>query len=396
MRQAGYIKKMLSPDLLHEAADRFGTPLYVYDAAELDAALGRVMAAFGEARVFFAVKANSNLGVLRRMADAGLGFDCVSYGELCRAEFLGVPGERVISNGPAKSQEEYDLGARLGVTFIVDRVDEVGLLPPRSRALVRVNPALQISTHDHLATGSAASKFGVTPEQVPGVLGALREGGHRALGLHVHIGSAIRDAQDFTAAYERLSELRGQTGPLEVFDAGGGWGLGADLAGIAREARHAAAVFDAQLWVEPGRYLVAQAGVLLTQVIGTKRTGRNFCLVDAGMTELIRPMMYGAAHPLTPLWQREPVDAWDVAGPACESGDLLARGMALPQPRRGDLLVVGEAGAYGASMSSQYLTRSRPAEVLFGNGEWRVLRRRETPEDIWQAELPGRFSPHER
>ena len=148
-------------------------------------------------------------------------------------------------------------------------------------------------------------------------------------------------------------------------------------------------MFDAQLWVEPGRYLVAQAGVLLTQVIGTKRTGRNFCLVDAGMTELIRPMMYGAAHPLTPLWQREPVEAWDVAGPACESGDLLARGVPLPQPRRGDLLVVGEAGAYGAAMSSQYLTRSRPAEVLFGNGEWRVLRRRETPEDIWQAELPG-------
>lgn len=377
---------MLSPDLLREAAHRFGTPVYVYDASELDAAPGRVQEAFGEARVFFAMKANSNLSILRRMASAGLGFDCVSHGELSRAEFLGLPGERIISNGPAKSREEYDLGARLGVTFIVDRVGEVELLPPRSRALVRVNPSLKISTHDHLATGSAASKFGVTPTQVPGVLGALRDAGHQALGLHVHIGSAIRDAQDFTLAYERLSELRAQTGPLDVFDAGGGWGLGADLAGIAREARHAAAVFDAQLWVEPGRYLVAQAGALLTRVVGVKRTGRNFCLVDAGMTELIRPMMYGAAHPVTPLWQREPVEVWDVAGPACESGDLLARDVALPLPHRDDLLVVEEAGAYGAAMSSPYLTRPRPAEVLFEQGEWRVVRRRETPQEVWQAE----------
>ena len=378
---------MLSPDLLRGAADRFGTPLYVYDAAELDAALQRVTSAFGDARVFFAVKANSNLSILRRMAGAGLGFDCVSYGELRRAEHLGLAGERIISNGPAKSQEEYDLGARLGVTFIVDRVDEVRLLPPQSRALVRVNPALQISTHDHLATGSAASKFGVTPDQVPGVLQALRDAGHRALGLHVHIGSAIRDAHDFTAAYERLAELRSLTGPLDVFDAGGGWGIGADLAGIAREARHAAAVFDAELWVEPGRYLVAQTGVLLTRVVDVKRTGRNFCLVDAGMTELIRPMMYGAVHPVTPLWERDPVEPWDVAGPACESGDLLARDVPLPLPARGDLLVVGEAGAYGAAMSSQYLTRSRPAEVLAENGEWQVVRRRETAEEIWQAEV---------
>ncbi|RJF73084.1 diaminopimelate decarboxylase [Deinococcus cavernae] len=378
---------MLSTDLLRDAAERFGTPLYVYDADELDAGLERVRAAFGGARVFFAVKANPNLSLLKHMAGAGLGFDCVSYGELCRAEFLGLAGERIISNGPAKSQAEYDLGARLGVTFIVDRVEEVGLLPPRSRALVRVNPALQISTHDHLATGSAASKFGVTPEQVPLVLKALREAGHRALGLHVHIGSAIRDAQDFTAAYARLAELRSQTGPLEVFDAGGGWGIGADLHGIAREARHAAGVFDAELWVEPGRYLVAPAGVLLTTVVGVKRTGRNFCLVDAGMTELIRPMMYGAAHPLTPLWGGTQVETWDVAGPACESGDLLARDVPLPEPSRGDLLVIGEAGAYGAAMSTTYLTRARPAEVLRRSGEWQLIRRREEPQELWQTEL---------
>lgn len=372
---------------LHTAAERFGTPLYVYDAAELDAALARVRAAFGDARVYYAMKANPNLSLLRRLAAAGVGAECVSPGEIARAEKAGLRGDRLIVNGPAKSASEYAAGARLGATFIVDRAEEVGLLPPASRALVRVNPALEVSTHDHLATGAAGSKFGVTLAQAPEVLDALRAAGHTALGLHVHIGSAIRDAHDFTAAFGRLTELRALTGPLAVLDAGGGWGLDADLPGIAREARAAADAFGAELWVEPGRYLVARSGTLLTRVVGTKRTGRNFALVDAGMTELLRPMLYGAAHPVTPLWAGEPDGVWDLAGPACESGDLLARDVALPAPVAGALLAVGEAGAYGASMSSSYLTRARPAEALYEAGGWRLIRRRETPEDVWRAEV---------
>lgn len=371
---------------LHAAAERFGTPLYVYDAAELDAALGRVRAAFGDARLFYAMKANPNLSLLRRLAAAGVGAECVSAGEIARAEKVGLTGGQLIVNGPAKLAAEYAAGARLGATFVVDREEEVGLLPPRSRALVRVNPALEVSTHDHLATGAAGSKFGVTPAQAPAVLAALRAAGHTALGLHVHIGSAIRDAGDFTAAFTRLGELRAHTGPLEVLDVGGGWGLDADLPGIAREAHAAAAAFGAELWVEPGRYLVARSGTLLTRVVGTKRTGRDFVLVDAGMTELLRPMLYGAAHPVRALWTAEPGGVWDLAGPACESGDLLAQGVTLPTPTPGALLAVGEAGAYGASMSSSYLTRSRPAEALYEAGQWRLIRRRETPEDVWRAE----------
>ncbi len=377
---------------LHAAAERFGTPLYVYDAAELDASLARVRSAFGNARVYYAMKANSNLTLLRRLQAAGVGFECVSPGELARAEAVGATGGQILVNGPAKSSAEYVAGGRLGATFIVDREEEVGLLPPRSRALVRVNPALDVSTHDHLATGAAGSKFGVTLAQAPGVLEALRGAGHTALGLHVHIGSAIRDAQDFTAAFGRLSELRAETGPLAVLDAGGGWGLDADLHGIAREAWAAARAFDGDLWVEPGRYLVARAGTLLTRVVGHKRTGRNFCLVDAGMTELLRPMLYGASHPVTPLWEGTDGGIWDIAGPACESGDLLARDVPLPTPRRGDLLAIGEAGAYGAAMASSYLTRSRPAEALYEPGaadgtDWTLIRRRETPQDIWAMEL---------
>lgn len=382
----------LSAPLLQEAARRFGTPLYVYDAAELDAALGRVRAAFGDARVYYAMKANPNLHLLRRLLAAGVGFECVSAGEIARAEQVGAAGGLLIINGPAKSAEEYQAGARLGATFIVDREEEVRLLPPGSRALVRVNPALEVSTHDHLATGAAHSKFGVSLAQVPGVLSALRAAGHTALGLHVHIGSAIRDAADFTAAFGRLRDLRAVTGPLNVLDTGGGWGLDADLGGIAREAHAAAAHFGAQLWVEPGRYLVARSGTLLTRVVGTKHTGRDFVLVDAGMTELLRPMLYGAQHPVTALWEAAGQGVWDVAGPACESGDLLARAVPLPTPAAGDVLAIGEAGAYGAAMSSPYLTRSRPAEVLWTGQAWQLLRRRETPQDVWAAELTSEES----
>lgn len=377
----------LSRTALLNAAERFGTPLYVYDAAELGAALERVRAAFTGARVFYAMKANPNLTLLGRMRAAGAGFECVSAGEIARAEYVGASGDDVLVNGPAKSPEEYAAGARLGATFIVDREDEVDLLPPGSRALVRVNPALNISTHTHLATGTAHSKFGVTLEQTPGVLTALRNAGHEARGLHVHIGSAIREARDFSAAFARLADLQAQTGRLEVLDVGGGWSLDADLPGIAREAHRAASVFGAELWTEPGRFLVARAGTLLTRVVGTKRTGRAFVLTDAGMTELLRPMLYGAQHPVAALWDGETQDFWDVAGPACESGDLLARDVLLPPPVPGGLLAIGDAGAYGASMSSPYLTRPRPAEALWDGGDWRLIRRRETPQDVWAAEV---------
>jgi len=388
---------MLTDPQLLGAAARFGTPLYVYDAAELDAALSRVRSAFHDARLFYAMKANPNLSLLARMRAAGVGFECVSAGELARAVKVGAGGEDILVNGPAKSDEEYAEGARLGATFIVDRAEEARLLPPRSRTLVRVNPALEVSTHDHLATGAGSSKFGVPLAQVPAVLDALKAAGHDARGLHVHIGSAIRDAGDFAAAFRRLSELRPRVGELEVLDVGGGWGLDADLSGIAAQARSAAQVFGAQLWAEPGRYLVAGAGVLLSRVVGLKSTARPFVLLDAGMTELLRPMLYGAEHPVKALWQRgeagsQEMGRYDLAGPACESGDVLARAVPLPDPHRGDVLAFLDAGAYGGAMSSNYLTRPRPAEVLW-DGEWRVIRQRESVEAIWAAETGSADGP---
>ena len=382
---------------MKDAADRFGTPLYAYSAPQLDAALGRVRAAFGDARIWYAMKANPNLTLLRRMHSAGVGFECVSLGELGRAMKVGAGGQEILVNGPGKSDAEYRLGAELGATFIVDRPEEASLLPPRSKVLVRINPGLEVSTHDHLATGAAGSKFGVRPDQLPQTLSALRSGGHTLRGLHLHIGSSVRDAGDFGAAFGRVAELSALTGELEVLDVGGGWGLDADLHGIAARAREAAASFGAVLWAEPGRYLVARSGVLLTRVMGHKQTGRDFTLLDAGMTELLRPMLYGAEHPVRALWSSktrssetrasETSRQTDLAGPACESGDLLGKDVSLPTGAvRGDLLALLDAGAYGAAMSSTYLTRPRPAEVLWDGSDWVVMRRREQVEDIWAAE----------
>lgn len=378
----------LSRHALTDAAQRFGTPLYLYDEAELADALRRVERAFGDARIFYAMKANSNLHLLRRYVGAGLGFECVSLGELRRAELVGAAGDSLILNGPAKSDAEYAAAARMGAVIVVDRQEEVLLLPPASRVLVRVNPVMaSVSTHDHLATGSGRSKFGILPEQLPAVLDELSEAGYEVLGLHVHIGSGIDKAEDFTAAFARILELHEVTGDLPVLNVGGGWGLNADLEGIAFEAHEAARTFGAELWVEPGRYLVASAGWLLTRVVGIKRTGRNFCLVDAGMTDFLRPMLYGAAHPLYPMWDALAKEVWDIAGPACESGDLIAKGVTLPTPQRGHLLLIGEAGAYGASMSSNYLSRPRPAEVLWDGNDWQLIRRRDTAQELWAAEL---------
>ncbi|PYE56486.1 diaminopimelate decarboxylase [Deinococcus yavapaiensis] len=377
---------MLSPALLQDAAERFGTPLYVYDAAEIDGALGRVRAAFGDARVFYAMKANSNFTILERLRARGVGFEAVSPGELARVRHLGCAGSEVIVNGPAKTREEYELGQAMGATFVLDRLSEVALVAPGTAVLLRVNPALDVSTHDHLATGAAKSKFGVRLEDVERGVKLAREAGLVVRGLHVHIGSAIREAADFGMAFEKLAKL--DVGTIDVLDVGGGWGLDADLSGIASKARQARDALGAsELWVEPGRYLVARSGALLTRVVGLKQTGRSFVIVDAGMTELMRPMLYGASHPLLALYAGGTEGVFDLAGPACESGDLLASNVTLPTPSVGDAVAVLEAGAYGAAMSSTYLSRSRPAEVMYDAGAWQVIRRRERPEDVWRAEL---------
>ena len=206
------------------------------------------------------------------------------------------------------------------------------------------------------------------------------------LGIHIHLGSALNHPEDFAAGYRVLEELLAQIGPQKVLNLGGGFGLDLDPAGLAPAAQRLAKLFGAQLWLEPGRFVVAEAGVLVTRTWGTKQTRRPFILVDAGMMTLLRPMLYGARHPVIPLYEGGEVQTWDLAGPVCESGDILATQVELPTPSEGDALAILQAGAYGSSMSSNYLDHPRPLELLYTEQGWQVLRRAQTYESLLAEE----------
>ena len=387
---------------LLDAAEMFGTPLYAYDWHEIQARADSIWAAFGnlegiQTRAFYAMKANPNLNLLRRLRNLNFGFEACSGGELERAILAGSAssgptGSNVVMHGPGKLEADFVRALEVGATVALDSVNEsirIAKVAPKSRILIRVNPGLRVSTHDHLATGNAESKFGVRLEDVPEAVSRAEKLGLEVAGLHMHIGSHIENPEDYTEALERVSGLAAQIGPREVFDMGGGFGLHFNLEPLAKLGSQAASRFQAkELWFEPGRFLVASSGVLVVRVLEVKQTARKFAAIDAGMSELIRPMLYGAVHPVTSLVTdpREP-ETLDLAGPACESGDVLARDVSLPKPQVGDLLAIGTAGAYGASMASNYLTRSRPAEVLLENDQWHLLRRRETVQEMLRAEL---------
>lgn len=389
---------------LTEAAETFGTPLYAYDWHEIQARADSIWAAFGnleglQTRAFYAMKANPNLNLLRRLRKLNFGFEACSGGELERAILAGTPGSSVVGHdpnqivmhGPGKLEADFVRALEVGATVALDSINEssrIAKVAPKSRVLIRVNPGLRVSTHDHLATGNAESKFGVRIEDVTEAVSRAEKLGLEVAGLHMHIGSHIENPEDYTEALERVSGLVAQIGPREIFDMGGGFGLHFDLGPLAKLGQQAAARFQAkELWFEPGRFLVASSGALVVRVLEVKQTARKFAAIDAGMSELIRPMLYGAVHPVTSLAEPREPETVDLAGPACESGDVLARDVSLPSPKAGDLLAIGTAGAYGASMASNYLTRSRPAEVLLENDAWHLLRRRETVQEMLRAEL---------
>jgi diaminopimelate decarboxylase len=382
---------------LTEAAETFGTPLYAYDWTEIQARADSIWAAFGnlegiQTRAFYAMKANPNLNLLRRLRDLNFGFEACSGGELERAILAGTPGSSVVMHGPGKLEADFVRALEVGATVALDSVNEssrIAKVAPKSRVLIRVNPGLRVSTHDHLATGNAESKFGVRIQDVPEAVSRAEKLGLEVAGLHMHIGSHIENPEDYTEALERVSGLVAQIGPRPIFDMGGGFGLHFNLKPLAELGRQAAARFQAkELWFEPGRFLVASSGALVVRVLEVKQTARKFAAIDAGMSELIRPMLYGAVHPVTSLvTAARELETVDLAGPACESGDVIARDVSLPKPQIGDLLAIGTAGAYGASMASNYLTRSRPAEVLLENDAWTLFRRRESVQEMLRAEL---------
>jgi diaminopimelate decarboxylase len=390
-----------------------GTPAYVYASASMRAQVRRFFAAFAGQRVLlcYALKANANLAVIRTLVDEGAGADVVSGGELQRALAAGAPAQRIVFSGVGKSRDEMIMALEARIAqFNVESVPELIVLSEVAAArkliapvALRINPDVAADTHDKISTGRRHDKFGIAYEQAPAVFEmARRLAGIEIVGLHLHIGSQILSLAPFEGAFRRgvelVRELRRAGIPVRRLDLGGGLGvryrpepeLDLDLAGYARLVGELTAGLDLELVFEPGRYLVAEAGVLLTRVLYVKPGAERACVVvDAGMNNLLRPALYDAYHAILPVAEPaagaalEPVD---VVGPICESTDVFARGRNLPPLAAEDLLVLTGAGAYGAVMASDYNSRPMAAEVLVDGSRYAIIKPRVEPAERFADE----------
>lgn len=368
--------------LLREAAERWGTPLYVTD---LDEAAGRASAwsdALPGALVAYAVKANPDPALLRRLAEEGFGFEVVGPVELALARRAGAPPERIVVNGVGQTDDDLADAVATGALVNAESLGALDVLlrAGAGRIGLRINPALDAVTHPHLSTGAAGAKFGIALDEISEAGRRMRAAERSPASVGAHIGSDIADLGPFVRLAALLGELATRTGAKRI-DMGGGYRGDPTryAAAIGRELQE-----PRRLIVEPGRGIVAEAGWLLTRVVRVQ--ARGHLVADAGMTELIRPMLYGARHPVHLLApggsgpQDVPVT---LSGPICEAGDQLADSVALgSQAGEGALLAIGEAGAYGLAMASSYNGRLRPAQVVLEGGAARLSRRRETWEDV--------------
>jgi diaminopimelate decarboxylase len=393
---------------------RYGTPLYVYSADQIAERLALFQQALAtrEHLVCYAVKANSALAILKLLADRGAGFDIVSGGELDRV-LAAAPDAagRVVFSGVGKTAAEIDRALQADILqFNVESEGELELLAERARKAkrvarfaLRVNPDVFAETHPYISTGLREHKFGIDIRHALALYkSAAKNRWLQAHGVSVHIGSQIRSAKPFGQAIERLAklvdQLRREGIMLSVVDAGGGLGIdyhGAPFDAAAKVQEYAAAVeralggFDGRLLIEPGRFLVAQAGTLVARVLNVKRNGKKtFVITDAAMNDLIRPALYQAHHDIVPILPRAGRPrVVDVVGPVCESGDFFAHDRKLAPLQPGDLVAILDAGAYGMVQSSNYNTRMRPAEVLVQGAKARLIRRRETIADLLAPEM---------
>ncbi len=409
-------------------AKKYGTPLYVYSAGQILNRYRLFSNAFGhrDHLICYSVKANSNLSILKLLARQGSGFDIVSGGELLRIlEVNKKAASRVVFSGVGKTVAEMDLALKAGILiFNVESESEVALLAERAaklriraRVALRVNPHVFAETHPYISTGLREHKFGIGIKAARPVYQKVKRSRYLdPVGISVHIGSQIRTAEPFGAALEGVAELMRELQAdgiqIRFVDAGGGLGIdyqgrpvpsaGNGQAGLsnfdpaAEMGKYAAAVeralegFEVRLLLEPGRFLIAQAGALLAKVLYVKRNGsKTFVITDAGMNDLIRPALYQAYHEILPVVHNPLAKPGivDVVGPVCETGDFFARDRQMPEVKEGDLVAILDAGAYGMSLSSNYNSRPRPAEVLVEGKGARLIRRRETIRDLVLPEI---------
>lgn len=411
---------------LARIADEVGTPAYVYSRASIEVAYRRLDCAFGALphTICYAMKANSNLSVLRVLARLGSSFDIVSGGELDRLGRVGVPGNRIVFSGVGKTREEVRAALRYGrknsrrgsggiLLFNVESGAELDVLlsesarhvasgGARPSAAIRVNPDVLAGGHPHIATGAHQHKFGVDWQEARQLYLAHKDSAWIAWrGITAHLGSQIFNVAPYRRALTRLAsyvrDLAKNGVRLEYLDIGGGLGIRYTDEAALPPAAYAKALSDivrplkCRLLIEPGRTLVGPAGVLLTRVLYVKGNHKKtFVVVDAAMNDLIRPVLYGATHPIAPVVRTSGASAKktrvDIVGPVCESGDFLARDWPLEPVKSGDLLVVWTAGAYSFAQSSNYNARRRPVEVLVEGKRFRVARRREKYDDLVRGE----------
>lgn len=404
-------------DTLQLIAAEVGTPAYVYDAVAIRARYRELTGSFADIphRVFYSVKSNSNLSILRLLRDLGAGADIVSGGELARTRIAGIAAGDVVFSGVGKTRAELKDAVQAGVCLInLESSDEAKLLGTIATELgvvancgIRVNPDVTTDTHPYTQTGEHGMKFGVPSDELVPLATWVASHPQLALcGIGMHIGSQITNADNYRDGATKLAGLlkrvleAGITG-IEWLGVGGGLGIRYTTERALPAGEFAEAVrplyesFGCRLALEPGRYLVGNAGCLLTECVYRKRSGnRDYVIVDAAMNDLLRPSLYGAQHQIFLVEELDsgsadwstPGGGCDVVGPICESGDFLGRDRNLQKASPGALLAVLSTGAYGFSMSSNYNSRPRAVEVLVDGADWRVIRHRETIDDLTRGE----------
>jgi len=399
---------------VEDLAKRFGTPLYVYSYHTLIDHFLKLKDAFRSINplICFSVKSNSNLAILKALVDKGAGLDVVSGGELYRAHLVDCPSEKIVYASVGKTEREIEEAIRRRILFFnvesVAELENINRIARRlnriTRVAIRINPDVEPKTHRYITTGKLTDKFGIDFRSAYQILMVRRALTHvRISGLHIHIGSQITQSAPFVSAITKMvafiETLRKKGIRLEFLNIGGGLGIIYN-----KEAPQTAVTFASKvvpllrktglkIILEPGRFIVGNAGILVTRILYLKSGPRKkFVIVDAGMNDLIRPSLYDAYHQILPLRKRPSVqEKVDVVGPICESGDFFAKERRLPHLKNGDYLAVMSAGAYGFSMSSNYNSRRRPEEILVVKNKPFVIRKRENEEDLVRNEVIPSF-----
>jgi diaminopimelate decarboxylase len=388
-----------------QLANKYQTPYYVYDFDHITAQYNELKSTFKARKslVSYAVKANSNLSVIKHLGDLGAGADCVSIGEVKRALKVGIAPYKIIFSGVGKTDIEIKEALEFNILMInceseaeLLRVELIAKeLDKEARISIRVNPNVNPNTHPYISTGLHENKFGVDLDTAKRMYIKAKKSEHLdPIGIHCHIGSQLTDLAPIKEAVEITANLvKNLSAALKIelkfFDVGGGLGIVYDDEKLIDTYEYGQAILeslfglDITVVCEPGRFIVGNSGTFITKVLYEKINGdKRFVIVDGAMNDLLRPALYNAYHKVEVLGKTEDVSECNVVGPVCESGDFFAKNIKLPQTNHNDLIAINSAGAYGFTMASNYNTRPKVAEIAYENGEYRLIRKRETFEEL--------------